>query len=342
MNAPNDILLNIEDLKVNFNTEEGIVRAVNGVDLDIYKREFFALVGESGSGKTVTAMSILRLIQSPPGEIVSGKIFFQENDLLKLNENHMKTIRGKMISMIFQNPMNSLNPTLKIGKQLMRVMRVHSVNTQYENEDLVHQPHSRNTKTDFRSRSIKMLEIVGIGDAKRRIDEYPYQFSGGMQQRVMIAMALACNPMLLIADEPTTALDVTIQAQILWLLSDLQKDFKASILLITHDLSIVAQFCDRLAIMYAGKIVERGHVLEVFSKPLHPYTQGLLRVLPKMGQKGEKFFEIKGFPPDLIEIQEGCAFHHRCNKKKDLCERESPKELEISSTHKVSCFCADD
>jgi oligopeptide/dipeptide ABC transporter ATP-binding protein len=223
-------------------------------------------------------------------------------------------------------------------------MRIHSVNNlnEFNIENSVNPSHFKNSKLKLRKRAIKMLEIVGIGDAKRRIDEYTYQFSGGMQQRVMIAMALACNPLLLIADEPTTALDVTIQAQILWLLNDLQKDFKASILLITHDLSIVAQFCDRLAIMYAGKIVERGNVLEVFNKPLHPYTKGLLNVLPKMDQKEKRFREIKGFPPDLIEIPKGCAFYHRCDKGKELCEREMPKEIEISSTHKVSCFYKDD
>ena len=316
-------LLEVRNLKTWFHTEAGTAKAVDGVDFDIYPGEVLGLVGESGSGKSVTALSILRLIPDPPGKIVAGSIRFQGQDLLQLSWDQMRAIRGKQISMIFQEPMTSLNPVFTIGMQLTEMV--------LEHENISH-------KEAFR-RSVEMLELVGIPDPAPRMSDYPHQFSGGMRQRVMIAMALACNPSLLIADEPTTALDVTIQAQILELMlkiKDQRKD--AAILLITHNLAVVAETCHRVMVMYGGKIQEVASAKELFKNPLHPYTHGLLASLPTVdGEKQRRLRTIPGNVPSILELPAGCKFVTRCEQRLERCAMIEPELIETSPGHWVRC-----
>jgi len=316
-------LLEVRNLKTWFHTEAGTAKAVDGVDFDIYPGEVLGLVGESGSGKSVTALSILRLIPDPPGKIVEGSIRFQGQDLLQLSWDEMRAIRGKQISMIFQEPMTSLNPVFTIGMQLTEMV--------LEHENISH-------KEAFR-RSVEMLELVGIPDPAPRMSDYPHQFSGGMRQRVMIAMALACNPSLLIADEPTTALDVTIQAQILELMLKIKDERKdAAILLITHNLAVVAETCHRVMVMYGGKIQEVASAKELFKNPLHPYTHGLLASLPTVdGEKQRRLRTIPGNVPSILELPAGCKFVTRCEQRLERCAMIEPELIETSPGHWVRC-----
>ena len=316
-------LLEVRNLKTWFHTEAGTAKAVDGVDFDIYPGEVLGLVGESGSGKSVTALSILRLIPDPPGKIVAGSIRFQGQDLLQLSWDQMRAIRGKQISMIFQEPMTSLNPVFTIGMQLTEMV--------LEHENISH-------KEAFR-RSVEMLELVGIPDPAPRMSDYPHQFSGGMRQRVMIAMALACNPSLLIADEPTTALDVTIQAQILELMLKIKDERKdAAILLITHNLAVVAETCHRVMVMYGGKIQEVASAKELFKNPLHPYTHGLLASLPTVdGEKQRRLRTIPGNVPSILELPAGCKFVTRCEQRLERCAMIEPELIETSPGHWVRC-----
>jgi oligopeptide/dipeptide ABC transporter ATP-binding protein len=316
-------LLDIRGLRTYFQTEAGVARAVDGVNLSIFPGEVLGLVGESGSGKSVTALSVLRLIPDPPGKIVGGEIFFRGRNLLTLDYEEIRHIRGKEISMIFQEPMTSLNPVFRIGMQLMEVY-------------LTHEKISRKEAFD---RSVEMLQLVGIPDGAERMKQYPHQFSGGQRQRIMIAMALALSPGLLIADEPTTALDVTIQAQILDLMLELkgrQKD--SAILLITHNLAVVAETCDRVAVMYGGKIQELAPVNELFRNPMHPYTRGLLGSLPRVdGARAERLTTIPGSVPDILDLPAGCKFTTRCPDRFDPCADIEPALVEQSPGHFVRC-----
>ncbi len=318
-----DPLVQIRGLKTHFKTEAGIAKAVDGVDLDILEGEVLGLVGESGAGKSVTALSILRLIPNPPGEIVAGSILYKDRDLLKLSWDDMRRIRGKEISMIFQEPMTSLNPVFTIGMQLSEIV--------FE--------HEGSSKKEAFERGVEMLELVGIPEPALRMSEFPHQFSGGMRQRVMIAMALACNPSLLIADEPTTALDVTIQAQILELMVAIKEKRKeAAILLITHNLAVVAETCNRVAVMYGGRMQEVAPVEELFHNPQHPYTRGLLASLPTVdGVRTERLPTIPGNVPDIHELPVGCKFATRCQEKLQHCDQIEPELLEVSPRHWVRC-----
>lgn len=318
-------LLEVNDLKVHFKVRGGTVQAVRGVNFHINKGEAVAIVGESGCGKSVTAQTLMRLIPSPPA-IMSGSIMFNGEDLLKKTDKEMEAIRGKDIGMIFQDPMTSLNPTLTIGTQII--------------EGLV--KHEKLDKKAARERAIEMLKLVGIPNPQSRVDQYPHQFSGGMRQRAMIAIALACNPSLLIADEPTTALDVTIQAQIMQVMKDMQKKMGTSIVLITHDLGVVADVCDRVIVMYAGKVVETGTKYEIFENPQHPYTKGLLRSVPRLDQKkDEPLIPIVGSPPDLIKPPVGCSFCARCDEAMKVCVTNDPDLVPVNDDetgHRSACW----
>jgi peptide/nickel transport system ATP-binding protein len=320
-------LLEIENLQVHFRTPDGVNRAVDGVSFHVNERETLAVVGESGCGKSVTAMSILRLIQEPPGK-VAGSIRFQGNELLNLSEREMRRIRGNDISMIFQEPMTSLNPVLAVGRQLGETLRLH------QGLD----------KNAAEARAVEMLALVGIPEPRRRVREYPHQLSGGMRQRVMIAIALACNPKLLIADEPTTALDVTIQAQILDLMKDLKRRVGAAIVLITHDLGVVAEVAERVIVMYAGRKVEEAPVAELFRNPRHPYTQGLLGAVPKLGSSltgtATRLAEIPGLVPNMKQRIEGCVFASRCALATDLCRQAAPALEAKAQQHFAACHYA--
>ncbi len=316
-----EVLLEVVNLKTYFYTQKGIVKAVDGIDLKIHRGEILGLVGESGCGKSMTAYSIIRLVPTPPGRIVEGKVLFEDEDLLRKTQGEMRMIRGGKISMIFQDPMSSLNPAFKVGEQISESIRLH--------QDL--------RGKSIRRRTIEMMEIVGIPEAVTRAEDYPHQFSGGMRQRIMIAMAVSCNPVLLLADEPTTALDVTIQAQILELLGELREKLQTSILLITHDLGVVAEVCDRVAVMYCGRIVEYGNVVTIFREPAHPYTKGLLGAIPRIDESREKLQTIIGTVPSLKGLT-GCQFHPRCNQAKDICQKEQPESRFIGKEHTVSCF----
>jgi len=322
--SPNTPLLQIKGLKTYFHTEAGTAKAVDGVSFDIMPGEVVGLVGESGSGKSVTALSVLRLIPDPPGKIAGGSILYKGSDLLKLSWEEMHKIRGNEISMIFQEPMTSLNPVFTIGYQVMEVILSH--------ENI--------SKKEAFDRSVQMLTLVGIPDAASRMNDYPHQYSGGMRQRVMIAMALACNPSLLIADEPTTALDVTIQAQILELMLKIKDERKdAAIFLITHNLAVVAETCHRVIVMYGGKIQEIATVRELFKNPLHPYTQGLLASLPTVdGEKQKRLRTIPGNVPSIMDLPVGCKFVTRCPVKLERCVMNEPQLLEVSPGHWVRCF----
>ena len=317
-------LLQIKNLKTQFFTDAGVVRAVDGIDLKVQKQEIFALVGESGCGKSITARSILRLIPKP-GRIVSGSILLDGVDLLELEEPQMRKLRGRVISMVFQEPMSSLNPVYRIGNQIDEILLAH---------------HREMTKSARRDRVVEILKLVGIPSPEQRTNNYPFELSGGMRQRVMIAMALVCgNPKLLLADEPTTALDMTIQAQILELIQDLVKNLGMSVILITHDLGVVAEIADRVAVMYAGSIVESALVSELFSRPSHPYTKGLIRSLPYGGKTGRKqlLYSIPGNVPNLLNLRPGCKFFDRCQYADKVCLENEPPLLEIEPDHLVRC-----
>ncbi|MDF2815230.1 MAG: peptide transporter ATP-binding protein [Paenibacillus sp.] len=318
-------ILDVQDLRVSFRVHGGEVQAVRGVSFHVNKGEAVGIVGESGCGKSVTAQTIMRLIPSPPSMIKGGSINFLGQDLLKKSEQQMQGVRGKEIGMIFQDPMTSLNPTMTVGKQI--------------SEGLIkHQNLSANAA---KRKAIEMLGLVGIPNPEDRVKQYPHEFSGGMRQRVMIAIALACNPALLIADEPTTALDVTIQAQILRLMKNLQQDMGTSIILITHDLGVVADMCDRVIVMYAGKVVETGTKMEIFKNPKHPYTKGLLRSIPRLDQrKEEPLIPILGTPPDLIKPPVGCAFAARCSEAMEVCLSIDPEATRFSDTQTARCWMA--
>jgi oligopeptide/dipeptide ABC transporter ATP-binding protein len=315
-------LLQVKDLRTSFFTPEGEVRAIDGVSFEIGEGRTLGLVGESGCGKSVTSLSIMRLVPSPPGRIVGGEIFYRGRDLLKLNKEAMRKIRGNEISMIFQEPMTSLNPVFTVGNQIGEAIRLH--------QGL--------GKKETRRKTIDMLRLVKIADPESRVDAYPHQLSGGMRQRVMIAMALSCNPSLLIADEPTTALDVTIQAQILELMKELQQKIGMALLLITHDLGVVAEQADEVAIMYAGKIVERANAQSIYTRPLHPYTVGLLNSLPGAGQKKKKrLAAIPGVVPSPLDLPSGCRFRDRCPRAAAVCADAEPQLVELEPGHWAAC-----
>lgn len=320
----NGNLLTVEDLRTYFETEDGTVKAVDGVSFAVKSGETLGIVGESGSGKSVANLSLMRLIPDPPGKIVSGSVNFHGRDVLKMSSREVRALRGKRIAMIFQDPMTSLNPFMRVSKQLMEVTRLH----------LGH------TTEQARAHAIKMLEHVGIPDAAERVDSYPHQFSGGMRQRVMIAMALSCEPELLIADEPTTALDVTIQAQILDLIKRLKSETGASVILITHDLGVVAGMTDHVVVMYAGKIFEQAATSELFARPANPYTRGLLRSVPDPASEQGKLYQIPGQPPDLARMPAGCPFASRCERAEEICRREFPPFVELTVDHHSLCHFA--
>ncbi|WP_047983884.1 ABC transporter ATP-binding protein [Ornithinibacillus californiensis] len=319
-------VLSVNNLSVSFDTYRSEVKAVRDVSFDLHEQETLAIVGESGSGKSVTAQSIMRLVPMPPGKFVGGSIIFNDEDLTEKSEKQMESIRGKDIGMIFQDPMTSLNPTMTIGKQIA--------------EGLI--KHQNMSKNDAHVRGVELLKLVGIPNPEKRIKQYPHEFSGGMRQRAMIAIALACNPKVLIADEPTTALDVTIQAQILDLMRELQKETGTAIILITHDLGVVANTAHRVAVMYGGKIVETGSVDEIFYNPKHPYTWGLLGSMPKLDNHGEELKAIPGSPPDLADPPKGCPFAARCPYVMKACGEHMPAYYESSETQKTACWLLDE
>jgi peptide/nickel transport system ATP-binding protein len=322
--SKNGILLEIDGLQTNFFTDAGTVRAVDGVSLKVRKGETLGVVGESGCGKSVTALSILRLIPDPPGKIVKGRILLTGRNLLDLPENEMRKVRGASISMIFQEPMTSLNPVFTVGDQIAEGIRLHQ----------------RLSKRESWNKAIEMVRLVRIPDPERRVKEYPHQMSGGMRQRVMIAMALSCNPHLLIADEPTTALDVTIQAQILELLNQLKAEMGMAVMLITHDLGVVADTAARVIVMYAGRVVEEAPVMELFTNPLHPYTQGLLASIPRIekSERRPRLQAIPGMVPDLLDLPRGCKFQARCAKVFEPCRGEEPQLKQVKPDHFVRCY----
>ncbi|EOD00479.1 ABC transporter ATP-binding protein [Caldisalinibacter kiritimatiensis] len=316
-------LLEVDNLQVSFHTYAGEVKAVRGVSFHVNRGEALAIVGESGCGKSVTAQTIMKLIPMPPGKIKKGKVVFDGKEISKYTDRQMEKIRGKEISMIFQDPMTSLNPTMKVGKQIM--------------EGLI--KHQKMDKQKAKERAIEMLRLVGIPNPAKRAEQYPHEFSGGMRQRAMIAIALACNPKLLIADEPTTALDVTIQAQIIDLMQELQHKLNTAIIIITHDLGVVADIAQRIAVMYAGVVIESGTVDDIFYRPQHPYTWGLLQSVPRLDVKEDKrLVPIEGTPPDLIAPPKGCPFAARCDHAMKICKEQFPERTEIDDNHYVHCW----
>lgn len=317
-----NVLLRVKDLRIHFEMEKEVVEAVNGISFDLLKGETLGFVGETGAGKTTTALGIMRLIQSPPGRIVEGSIELEGEDLLAKSEAEMRKIRGNKISMIFQDPMTSLNPVLTVGDQIQEVVRLHN--------DI--------SDAEAAQRTIDMLEMVGIPG--ERYNEYPHQFSGGMKQRVVIAIALACNPELLIADEPTTALDVTIQAQVLDMMRALRDKIGTSMLMITHDLGVIAETCDKVAIVYAGQIVEFGTVWQIFDNPQHPYTRGLFDSLPTLDKDVHRLKPIEGLVPNPANLPTYCSFYERCGCRTEACMRGEPERIEVEPGHYVMCCCA--
>lgn len=314
-----DTVLKIENLEVTYETEEGTVRAVNGIDIDLKKGTTLGLVGETGAGKTTTALSILRLVPDPPGVIKNGKIELEGKNIFDYKEKDMELIRGNTVSMIFQDPMTSLNPVLTVGDQIAEVIKLHDKISEKEAEQ----------------RAGDMLEVVGI--PRERFGEYPHQFSGGMKQRVVIAMALACNPKLLLADEPTTALDVTIQAQVLETMKDLRKKFGSAMIMITHDLGIIAEVCDEVSVVYAGQIVEHGTLEDIFNHTMHPYTEGLFGSLPNIEDRKARLQPIPGLMPDPTNLPKGCPFSPRCKYCTEACKKDRPEKKWASDTHYVRC-----
>jgi peptide/nickel transport system ATP-binding protein len=319
-------LLEVNDLKTHFFTREGVVQAVDGVSFSLEKGKTLGIVGESGCGKSVTALSIMGLIPKPPARIVGGEVLFDGKDLTKLSEGQMQHLRGDEVAMIFQDPMTSLNPTLKIGTQITETIRAH--------RDV--------SKMDARKRAVELLEEVGIPRASERLDDYPHRFSGGMRQRVMIAIALSCDPALLIADNPTTALDVTIQIQILDLVKQLRDRLGMGVLWITHDLGVVAKLCDRVVIMYAGEVMEQGDVYSVLKRPRHPYTRRLIDALPKLGRPEQRLMPIEGRPPDPANLPVGCPFAPRCQKARAECEAAEVPLIETGEGRAVRCLFPED
>jgi oligopeptide transport system ATP-binding protein len=316
-------LLEVKNLKTQFFTQDGVVHAVNGITYQVDQGETVAIVGESGSGKSVGVMSLIRLIPEPPGKIVDGEVWFDGQDLLKLNEEELRRIRGNRIAMIFQDPMTSLNPVLTIGRQITEAIELHL----------------RLNRDEARKRAVELLELVGIPGASSRLDDYPHQFSGGMRQRVMIAMGLSCNPQLLIADEPTTALDVTIQAQIVDLVERLKEELGMAIIWITHDLGVVAGMADRVIVMYSGFIVEEADVDSLYAQPRHPYTLGLLRSIPRLDLGRQKrLIPIEGLPPDLLDPPSHCPFAPRCTFQMEKCWQENPPLMEVGAGHRSACW----
>lgn len=313
-------IIDIKNLTIHYVTDNEVVKAVNDISISLEEGESLGLVGETGAGKTTTALGILGLVPNPPGKVISGEIIYKGEDLLKKSDAEMRKIRGHEISMIFQDPMTALNPVLTVGDQIMEVIRLHQ----------------KVSKAEALERAMEMMEMVGIEGG--RCNEYPHQFSGGMKQRIVIAIALACNPSLLIADEPTTALDVTIQAQVLDLIDNLKKKFNTSMLLITHDLGVVAEVCDKVAIVYAGSIVEYGTLEQIYNNPHHPYTKGLFGSIPDFSHKARRLNPIKGLMPDPSNLPAGCAFADRCPNATDACRKEKPDAIEIEPGHTVRCI----
>ncbi|HEY2491442.1 MAG TPA: ABC transporter ATP-binding protein [Paenibacillus sp.] len=317
-----DPLIHIDHLSTYFDTEEGAVKAVDDVSFRVHAGETVCIVGESGCGKSVTAMSIMGLVEEPGGKVVDGKIDFGGEDLLQQDKNSLRSIRGNEIAMIFQEPMSSLNPVMKIGEQIMEPLIIHL----------------KMNKKEARSRAIELIEQVGISRPEQIAEAYPHELSGGMLQRIMIAISISCNPKLLIADEPTTALDVTIQAQILDMLRDFKANSNMSILLITHDLGVVAEMADYVIVMYSGKIVEEGEVVELFERPKHPYTKGLLKSKPIINQRLEELYSIPGQVPNPLDLQESCYFHDRCEHCMSICQTKQPQLQEVGDQQKVACW----
>ena len=313
-------LLDVKNLVIHYVTDDGTFKAVNGVNLSIEEGESLGLVGETGAGKTTTALGILQLVPSPPGKIVSGEVIYENQDLLTCSKKELRKIRGKQISMIFQDPMTALNPTITVGKQIAEVVR----------------HHHNCSKAEAEIKAMDMLAMVGIDPG--RSNEYPHQFSGGMKQRVVIAIALACNPKLLLADEPTTALDVTIQAQVLAMIRELQQKMRTSLLLITHDLGVVSEICDKVAIMYAGEILEFGSLEQIYTKPQHPYTIGLFGAIPSLDKKTRRLSPIAGMMPDPSNLPSGCAFHPRCRYANEECKLRHPEIRDVGAGHLVRCL----
>ncbi|MFF8615094.1 ABC transporter ATP-binding protein [Streptomyces sp. NPDC015350] len=316
------MLLEVRDLHVEFHTRDGVAKAVNGVDYSVAEGETLAVLGESGSGKSVTAQAIMGILDMPPGKISGGEIRFKDRDLLTMKKDERRRIRGQEMAMIFQDALSSLNPVLSVGQQLGEMFEVHR----------------GMSRKDSRAKAVELMDRVRIPAAKERVGNYPHQFSGGMRQRIMIAMAMALEPSLIIADEPTTALDVTVQAQVMDLLAELQRELNMGLILITHDLGVVADVADKIAVMYAGRIVESAPVHDIYRAPAHPYTKGLLRSIPRLDQKGRELYAIKGLPPNLLHIPPGCAFNPRCPMAQDICRDEVPPLFEVAEHRESACY----
>ncbi|MEV5251120.1 ABC transporter ATP-binding protein [Streptomyces werraensis] len=315
------MLLEVRDLHVEFRTRDGLAKAVNGVTYGVDEGETLAVLGESGSGKSVTAQAIMGILDTPPGRITGGEVVFQGRDLLRLKEEERRRIRGAEMAMIFQDALSALNPVLTVGDQLAEMFTVHR----------------GMSRKDARAEAVELMDRVRIPAARERVRQYPHQFSGGMRQRIMIAMAIALEPALIIADEPTTALDVTVQAQVMELLAELQREYRMGLILITHDLGVVADVADRIAVMYAGRIVESAPVHDIYKAPAHPYTRGLLDSIPRLDHKGRELYAIKGLPPNLTRIPPGCPFHPRCPLARDVCTTDDPPLYEVSGTRGSAC-----
>ncbi|WP_069170893.1 ABC transporter ATP-binding protein [Streptomyces griseus] len=315
------MLLEVRDLHVEFHTRDGVAKAVNGVNYSVAEGETLAVLGESGSGKSVTAQAIMGILDTPPGRISGGEILFKDRDLLKLGADERRTVRGREMAMIFQDALSSLNPVLSVGDQLGEMF-------------VVHRGMSRK---DARAKAVELMDRVRIPAARERVGDFPHQFSGGMRQRIMIAMAMALEPSLIIADEPTTALDVTVQAQVMDLLAELQRELDMGLILITHDLGVVADVADKIAVMYAGRIVETSPVHAIYEAPAHPYTKGLLRSIPRLDQKGQELYAIKGLPPNLLHIPPGCAFHPRCPQAREVCRTDVPPLYTVDAERRSAC-----
>ncbi|HUW70839.1 MAG TPA: ABC transporter ATP-binding protein [bacterium] len=318
-----DAILQVNDLKAYFKLDEGLLKAVDGVSFDLHKGETLGIVGESGSGKSVTNLAIMKLIPSPPGRIAGGEVLFMGKDIFKMSDEEVRKLRGNKISMIFQDPMTCLNPFLSVAEQMVETIVLHQ----------------KLDKTAAKAKAIEMLKLAGIPAPEKRIDQFPHQFSGGMRQRVMIAMALSCEPEILIADEPTTALDVTIQAQILELIKELSARLGTAVILITHSLGVVAGMCDVICVMYAGRIVERGTADEIFADPKHPYTQGLIKSVPRLDRTGsQRLYSIPGQPPNVINLPDCCPFFPRCERAMDICKTKYPKVAKLGDKRSVACW----
>jgi oligopeptide transport system ATP-binding protein len=318
-----ETVLEVKNLRTHFFTDDGVVKAVDDVSFSLRKGEVIGIVGESGSGKSVTNLSVMKLVQTPPGKIMGGEVIFKGEDILKMNEKQLRQLRGAKISMIFQDPMTSLNPFLRVSTQMIETLQLHQ----------------KLDKKQARQKAIEMLTMAGIPAAEERIDSYPHQFSGGMCQRVMIAMGLSCNPEILIADEPTSALDVTIQAQILDLMKDLTEKLGTAVILITHSLGVVAGMCDTIYVMYAGRVVERGTAEDIFENPQHPYTRGLIKSVPRLDKRNrERLFSIPGQPPNVIDLPICCPFFPRCAEHTERCENAYPEEIDYGAGHAAACW----